>query len=60
MEKYHELSTAINVVPLNTVGALPTRNLQATRFENANDVSGEAFAQENLCGRSTCAKTPPL
>ena len=58
MEKYHELGTAINVVPLNSVGALPTRNLQATRFENAAEVSGEAFAQENLMYKRACAGCP--
>lgn len=58
MEKYHELGTPINVVPLNTVGALPTRNLQATRFENANEVSGEAFGQENLMYKRACAGCP--
>ena len=58
MEKYHELGTAINVLPLNAIGALPTRNLQATRFENAAEISGEAFAQENLMYKRACAGCP--
>jgi len=58
MEKYHELGTSINVEPLNAVGALPTRNLQATRFERAADVSGEAFAEHNLMYKRACAGCP--
>lgn len=55
MEKYHELGTPMNVLPLNELGALPTRNLQATRFEAAEAISGEAFAQENLMFTRACA-----
>ena len=31
MKKYHDLGTAENVLPLNALGGLPTRNLQARR-----------------------------
>lgn len=55
MEKYHELGTPMNVAPLNELGALPTRNLQATRFEDAGAISGEAFAKENLMFTRACA-----
>lgn len=55
MEKYHELGTPMNVVPLNELGALPTRNLQAARFEKAEAIGGERFAEENLMFTRACA-----
>lgn len=55
MEKYHELGTPMNVAPLNELGALPTRNLQAARFADAEAISGETFAQENLMFTRACA-----
>ena len=58
MEKYHELGTPMNVVPLNELGALPTRNLQATRFEDAEAIGGEAFAEENLMFTRACTGCP--
>jgi aldehyde:ferredoxin oxidoreductase len=58
MKKYHELGTAINVVPLNETGALPTRNLQAGRFENAAAISGEHLAEVYLGRRVACAHCP--
>lgn len=58
MEKYHELGTAINVMPLNDLGALPTRNLQETSFSSANDISGEAFGQESLLYKRACTGCP--
>ncbi len=32
MKKYHDLGTAANILPLNAIGGLPTRNLQAGRI----------------------------
>ncbi|RJX20909.1 MAG: aldehyde:ferredoxin oxidoreductase [Desulforudis sp.] len=58
MDKYHGLGTPANVVPLNELGALPTRNLQSNRFERAADVSGEAFARENLVRKLACTGCP--
>ena len=58
MEKYHELGTSINVEPLNAVGALPTRNLQEARFEAADQIGGEAFAQHSLMYKRACAGCP--
>ena len=58
MKKYHELGTAINVVPLNTIGGLPTRNLQSGRFEGAEAISGEHLAEEYLGRRVACAHCP--
>ena len=33
MKKYHDLGTAQNILPLNKLGALPTRNLKEAKFD---------------------------
>jgi aldehyde:ferredoxin oxidoreductase len=58
MRKYHELGTAMNVLPLNAMGALPTRNLQQGHFEGAEVISGEHLAAEVLGRRVACAHCP--
>lgn len=58
MKKYHDLGTAMNVLPLNELGGLPTRNLQSARFEDAAAISGEALAEEYLGRRVACAHCP--
>ncbi len=58
MQKYHELGTPMNVLPLNEIGALPTRNLQAGRFEGAEAISGERIAEGYLGRRLACAHCP--
>jgi len=58
MKKYHLLGTAENVIPLNELNALPTRNLQAARFEKAEEISGEALAEFNLGRRIACSHCP--
>ncbi len=58
MKKYHQLGTPINVVPLNTIGALPTRNLQTASFEGAEAISGERLAADYLGRRVACAHCP--
>ncbi|MGC9397579.1 MAG: aldehyde ferredoxin oxidoreductase C-terminal domain-containing protein [Anaerolineae bacterium] len=58
MRKYHELGTAMNVRPLNALEALPTRNLQASRFEGADAISGEQLASDYLGRRVACAHCP--
>ncbi len=58
MKKYHLIGTAVNVNPLNELGALPTRNLKSTRFEKANEISGEALAEFNLGRRIACSHCP--
>jgi len=58
MRKYHELGTAMNVLPLNAIGGLPTRNLQQGSFEGAQAISGEALAEEFLGRRVACAHCP--
>jgi aldehyde:ferredoxin oxidoreductase len=58
MEKYHELGTSANVIPLSALGALPTRNLQAGSFAEALDISGEAFAVHDLMRKIACTGCP--
>jgi aldehyde:ferredoxin oxidoreductase len=58
MKKYHDLGTPENVLPLDAIGGLPTRNLQAARMEGAEQISGEAFAQNYLGRRLACAHCP--
>lgn len=58
MQKYHELGTAQNALPLNVVGGLPTRNLQSGTFEQAEEISGEAFAKETLLRKYSCFGCP--
>lgn len=58
MKKYHELGTPVNVLPLNALGALPTRNLQSGTFEGAGEISGERLAERFLGRRVACAHCP--
>lgn len=58
MKKYHELGTAINVLPLNAMNALPTHNMQSSSFAGAAEMSGEAFAEHNLVRKVACSGCP--
>jgi aldehyde:ferredoxin oxidoreductase len=58
MKKYHDLGTPQNVLPLNKLGAFPTRNLQSSQFEAAEEISGEAYAERYLGRRLACAHCP--
>lgn len=58
MEKYHGLGTTGNVEPLNTLGALPVRNLQASSYPEAISLSGETFARETLIRKLACSGCP--
>jgi len=58
LRKYHDVGTAVNVIPLNKLGALPTRNLKQARFEGAEKISGEYFAQNLLGRRLACTHCP--
>ena len=58
MKKYHDLGTPMNVLPLNRIGALPTRNLTSARFEGAEKISGERIAEEKLGRRLACSNCP--
>ena len=58
MKKYHDLGTPMNVLPLNEIGALPTRNLQNGKFEGSDKVSGENYLEHYLGRRVACAHCP--
>jgi len=58
MKKYHDLGTPQNVLPLNELKALPTRNLQSSYFETAEGISGESFAMKHLGRRLACSHCP--
>lgn len=58
MKKYHDIGTPVNVLALNTIGALPTRNLTANRFEHVANISGEYFAEAKLARRVACSHCP--
>jgi aldehyde:ferredoxin oxidoreductase len=55
MKKYHELGTPSNVLPLNELGALPTYNVRQGYFGEADQISGEAFAENELIAKRACA-----
>ncbi len=58
MKKYHDLGTAMNILPLNELGALPTRNLREARFEGSAAISGESMAEHFLGRRLACTHCP--
>lgn len=58
MKKYHQIGTAENIESLNAIGGLPTTNLQQSRFDNAEAISGEHIAAQYLGRRIACAHCP--
>ncbi|MDR2571458.1 MAG: aldehyde:ferredoxin oxidoreductase [Oscillospiraceae bacterium] len=58
MAKYHDAGTPINIMPLNKLGGLPTRNMQTGTFEAAEEICGDAFAQKNLVRKMACTGCP--
>jgi len=58
MKKYHDLGTAVNVLSLNKIKGLPTRNLKSAEFEGADAISGEHLAEARLGRRIACAHCP--
>lgn len=57
-EKYRGLGTPGNVLVLNRLSALPTRNFQQSSFERAESVSGENLAAHYLAKVMACATCP--
>jgi aldehyde:ferredoxin oxidoreductase len=55
MKKYHELGTPANIIPLNELGALPTYNVRQGYFGEADEIGGEAFAENELITKRACA-----
>ncbi|MCD6319133.1 MAG: aldehyde ferredoxin oxidoreductase family protein [Candidatus Desulfofervidaceae bacterium] len=58
LKKYHDLGTSLNILPLNKICALPTRNLQKACFEQAEEISGEHLAENYLGRRIACTHCP--
>ena len=58
MSKYHNLGTPSNVLELNALGALPTRNFRERKFEGAEEMSGERFAETVFRRKVTCTNCP--
>lgn len=58
MKKYHELGTPENVIPLNTIGALPIKNLTMTSSSEAVEISGERMLENYLGRRLACSHCP--
>ncbi len=53
-----EFGTAVVMNIVNTVGALPTRNFQESQFEGAENISGEALADNYLVKNAACWACP--
>jgi aldehyde:ferredoxin oxidoreductase len=58
MKKYHDYGTAANIMPLNMLKGLPTRNLNETTSPEAENISGEHLAEKYLGRRIACAHCP--
>ncbi|MEM1574171.1 MAG: aldehyde ferredoxin oxidoreductase family protein [Candidatus Methanomethylicaceae archaeon] len=58
MKKYHDIGTSMNVLPLNNTSSLPCKNLQFSKFEGAEELSGENLAEKFLGRRAACAHCP--
>jgi aldehyde:ferredoxin oxidoreductase len=58
MRKYHDLGTGINVMMLNEMGSLPTKNFSKPRFEKAENISGESFQETLLERKISCPGCP--
>lgn len=58
MQKYHDVGTAINIKSLNSMKALPVKNLQMSSTEDIGPVTGEEMAKNHLARRVACAHCP--
>ncbi len=56
--KYRILGTATNVLNMNKLGLLPTRNYQEGVFEYAENVSGEYLEEHHKVKKIACAQCP--
>jgi len=57
-QKYRVLGTSSNVLSMNKLGLLPTRNYQQGVFEDAELVSGEYLHEHNKAKTIACAQCP--
>ncbi len=58
MHKYHNLGTAGNLEPLNTMQSLPWRNLKQTSDSAISGLTGDTFADDTLLRNMACAGCP--
>jgi len=58
MSKYHDAGTPINIEPLSAMGGLPTLNLQKGSVDYAEQISGDAFAENDLIRKLACTGCP--
>lgn len=58
MKKYHDVGTAINIKSLNSMKALPVKNLQMSSSDEIEQVTGEEIAKNHLARRIGCAHCP--
>lgn len=56
--KYRTLGTPSNVLALNRLGALPTRNYQQATFEGAEKISGEQLNRDYVVRIVACSGCP--
>jgi aldehyde:ferredoxin oxidoreductase len=56
--KYRILGTVTNVLNMNNLGLLPTRNYQEGVFEDAEMVSGEYLEEHHKVKKIACAQCP--
>jgi aldehyde:ferredoxin oxidoreductase len=56
--KYRELGTPSNVLSMNAIGVLPTRNFSETVFEHAEEVSGERLRDQYRVKSVACSGCP--
>jgi aldehyde:ferredoxin oxidoreductase len=56
--KYRVLGTVTNVLNMNKLGLLPTRNYQEGTFEFADQISGEYLSEHHKVKTIACAQCP--
>ena len=56
--KYRMLGTSTNVLNMNKIGLLPTRNYQQGVFEFAEEISGEYLEEHHKVKKIACAQCP--
>jgi aldehyde:ferredoxin oxidoreductase len=55
MAKYRELGTLANLLLLQRLGALPSKNFRGADFKHAERLSGEQLHKDHLASESSCA-----
>lgn len=58
MGRYRDLGTLANVLELNELRCLPSKNFSKPAFEEAEGISGERFAEQILERKTSCASCP--